>query len=119
MGTWLCSFQGKPPVSLSPWGTSQVCWVCSLSAWFGSKGNRRGLLSFLGLRKDAEQSLGLGPAPSGLVEGPFFGGWMDGWRQRSRGDAGPMVAAGAGPCLGQRGLGGVSPETHGRVLSRS
>lgn len=37
-----------------------------------------GLLSSLGLRKDAERSLGLGPTPSGLVEGPFFGGWMAG-----------------------------------------
>lgn len=78
MGTWLCSFQGKPPVPLSPWGPSRVCWVGALSAWFGSKGNGRGLLSSLGLRKDAERSLGLGPAPSGLVEGPFFGGWMAG-----------------------------------------
>ena len=36
---------------------------------------------------------------------------MDGWRQRSRGDAGPVVATGGRPCLGQSGLGGVFPET--------
>ena len=75
----------------------------------GVRGMEGGLLSSLGLRKDAERSLGLGPAPSGLVEGPFFGGWMAG--DSIAGEILGLWWPEGGPCLGQGALGGVSPET--------
>lgn len=76
----------------------------TLSSWFGSGGNVRGFLSSIWLRKDAEQSSGLPLSPTPqewagrgfLLQGCLEVAWGVGcW---------PVVATGAGLCLGQGGL---------------
>lgn len=105
-----CLFLPGAPAESAGWG------LCPL---FRSRGKRRGLLSSLWLRKDAEQALGLGPTPSRLVQGPSLGGRglvvVDGWRQHSRGDAGAMVATGGGgAALGRMGWEGSPRRPYGQ-----